>query len=536
MAISNCPWLLWRRIPLPADLPGGRPVWLLARTPTGRAVDLHVVDNGWNAVLKSSRAGADSAKLLRLGPDIRRLDADTGIAVYQLPAYLGVAHSLLLQVRRLRSPQHISVALATALRLVRQGAWGELARRLRLRAGSEHLQLSPRPGKSRPVYRRRYAGPIRLAVVSHDLGREGAPISVFELSRGLRDSGIATPSVLALCGGPLEDDYRAAGLPLEILEIRPAVTPTDLSAAAADLQQAFRNVGAEAVIANTARSLPAVLAAARSDLPCAWIIRESGGVAQAFGEAGLASLPLIEQALADVDAAIFVAAATRERWQAYMRHDATMLIPNALDRPAQVGEQERVILRANLSLQAGDIMLLTVGTLSERKRQADIVAAFGRLPLDIARSCHLVLVGASDPGYNRIFRQVVDRLPGASRSRLHLVGPVGDPSPYFAAADAFVFSSQGESHPRVILEALNAGLPIVTTPVDGIADQVIDGESAIFFAPGRVDELVGILTKLCRDASLRDRLSAGARRAACSNDFDRMLQAYAKVLQNFYVE
>ena len=52
-----------------------------------------------------------------------------------------------------------------------------------------------------------------------------------------------------------------------------------------------------------------------------------------------------------------------------------------------------------------------------------------------------------------------------------------EPGRFYQAADVFVCTSRVESFPRVTLEAMAHGLPIVTTPVFGIREQVRPGTS-----------------------------------------------------------
>ncbi|MCX7901002.1 MAG: glycosyltransferase [Burkholderiaceae bacterium] len=53
------------------------------------------------------------------------------------------------------------------------------------------------------------------------------------------------------------------------------------------------------------------------------------------------------------------------------------------------------------------------------------------------------------------------------RGQVDFVGFVKNPSPFFAAADAFVLSSRYEGFPNVVLEALACGTPVIATPAPG---------------------------------------------------------------------
>jgi glycosyltransferase involved in cell wall biosynthesis len=62
-----------------------------------------------------------------------------------------------------------------------------------------------------------------------------------------------------------------------------------------------------------------------------------------------------------------------------------------------------------------------------------------------------------------------------------------------------------------MLEALQAGNAVVASNVDGIPEDVADGESALLVEPGRGDRLGEALARLLGDGGLRQRLARRAR-------------------------
>ena len=64
-------------------------------------------------------------------------------------------------------------------------------------------------------------------------------------------------------------------------------------------------------------------------------------------------------------------------------------------------------------------------------------------------------------------------------ARVLWLGAVPDAARYFAAFDLFVMSSRTEGLPMVMLEAMAAGTPIVTTSVGGIPDLVSPAEGVL---------------------------------------------------------
>jgi glycosyltransferase involved in cell wall biosynthesis len=71
--------------------------------------------------------------------------------------------------------------------------------------------------------------------------------------------------------------------------------------------------------------------------------------------------------------------------------------------------------------------------------------------------------------------------------------------------------TEPEGHPRVVLEALCAGLPIVTTHRGAIAETVIDGECGFVLPDPDPAQLADRVLRLLRDDELRLRMSHAAR-------------------------
>jgi glycosyltransferase involved in cell wall biosynthesis len=109
-----------------------------------------------------------------------------------------------------------------------------------------------------------------------------------------------------------------------------------------------------------------------------------------------------------------------------------------------------------------------------------------------------------------VHRSLADRL-GISRS-VAVPGAVPDVRPFLRAADVFVLPSLSEGSGSVsLIEALQAGIPVIATGVDGIPEDVVDGESGLLVPPRDAAALCDALAKLLRDPSLRARLASAAR-------------------------
>jgi len=92
-------------------------------------------------------------------------------------------------------------------------------------------------------------------------------------------------------------------------------------------------------------------------------------------------------------------------------------------------------------------------------------------------------------------------------------GQVPDVVPYLRHCDIFVLPSLEEgSGSEAVLEAMQAGVPIVASAIDGIPEDLTHGVDSLLVQPGHVESLRRPLERLLSSADLRAELSAAARR------------------------
>jgi len=80
-----------------------------------------------------------------------------------------------------------------------------------------------------------------------------------------------------------------------------------------------------------------------------------------------------------------------------------------------------------------------------------------------------------------------------------------------SSADIFVLPSREEAQPIAILEAIARGLPVVSTPVGSIPEQVHNGVSGLLTTPGDARSLAAALERLVRDAAERRAMGQAGR-------------------------
>lgn len=149
-------------------------------------------------------------------------------------------------------------------------------------------------------------------------------------------------------------------------------------------------------------------------------------------------------------------------------------------------------------------MLLYVGRMIEEKGIFDLVEAVRMLRDTLP--CHLLIAGEG-PELSRVQSRV------ASAGMLDCVTVAGylrgsDLAAAYAAADLFVLPTYwAEEWPTVLMEAMGAGLPIVTTRLRGAADHLVEGANALFVPPRDPAALAATLARLLNDRPLRERMA-----------------------------
>jgi glycosyltransferase involved in cell wall biosynthesis len=163
----------------------------------------------------------------------------------------------------------------------------------------------------------------------------------------------------------------------------------------------------------------------------------------------------------------------------------------------------------------GEFRVLYLSHLLPEKGCFDLLDAVDRLG-PRADGWHVRIVGAALA--DSVRGMMLERATGLrDRVLVELPGEIRGEAKarLFQWADVFVLPSRypfGEGQPLALLEALAAGLPIVSTSHSGIPDTVRDRREGLLVPPGDTDALAGALSELAADPGLRSALGRRARR------------------------
>lgn len=113
--------------------------------------------------------------------------------------------------------------------------------------------------------------------------------------------------------------------------------------------------------------------------------------------------------------------------------------------------------------------------------------------------------------------------------RIEWLGRISDAEKIDRLRRAAVFcapSLRGESFGIVLLEAMAAGTPVVSTDIDGYRNVASDGENALLVEPGNAQALASAMSRIIADPRLAGRLTAAGRVHAQSYSLDALADHY----------
>jgi glycosyltransferase involved in cell wall biosynthesis len=163
-------------------------------------------------------------------------------------------------------------------------------------------------------------------------------------------------------------------------------------------------------------------------------------------------------------------------------------------------------------VQGGPIKFVMVSRLSPEKGCANSISAFARLAGEIKDS--QLHVYGDGPDREQLHR-LVETLGLAERITFH--GYVGERelAEVLPSYDIFIqHSLRKEGSPVSIAEAMACAIPVVATPIGGIPDQVLDGQTGFLVPPGDTEQMVSVMKKLATDESLRRTMGEAGRARA----------------------
>lgn len=212
-----------------------------------------------------------------------------------------------------------------------------------------------------------------------------------------------------------------------------------------------------------------------------------------------------------------------DSWKKYyienlgLKPEQVVVLPNPVKFPLEVPQR----------LNSPKVNFLFLGRIGERKGAFDLIAAFAALPPEYQQNAQLIMAG---DGEGEKARDILKKLN--LTEYITILDWVNEQQrdELLAKADVFVLPSYNEGLPMALLEAMSWGLSVITTPVGGIPELVMDHENGLFVQPGNIQELSTAMQLLIANPEVKKILGENARNSI--KPFD--IKNYIVSLSNIY--
>ena len=171
---------------------------------------------------------------------------------------------------------------------------------------------------------------------------------------------------------------------------------------------------------------------------------------------------------------------------------------------------------------AREKVVLCVGAIQRRKNQARLVRAFAAMPSDWT----LVLAGSLGFGSEETLQQV-EASPYRDRIRIAGYLQEGEIAAWYARAGIFAFPSLDEGFGMPVLEAMAAGVPVITSNRSALPE--VAGGAALMVDAESEADIADALELLARDDTRRVEMARLGRAHAAGFTWEAAVQATAAV-------
>jgi glycosyltransferase involved in cell wall biosynthesis len=227
--------------------------------------------------------------------------------------------------------------------------------------------------------------------------------------------------------------------------------------------------------------------------------------------------------------AICVSQAVRQRLSdASLPLTSAKVIYNGIDLAPFLATRKLRVQRRRTDALA----LLYAGRLSPDKGVHTAIEAIARLAHQ-GYMVTLIILGGGSRDYEAELHRLCRRLGVSDRVMFRGRVPRAQMPEVLSQFDVLVFPAIGpESLPRIVQEAMAAGLAVVGTEVGGMSEILVNGVNGLTFTPGDAHELAMRVEQLILDPNLHSQLAkAGQHTVRERFDIRRMLDEIEVYLQ-----
>ncbi len=210
-----------------------------------------------------------------------------------------------------------------------------------------------------------------------------------------------------------------------------------------------------------------------------------------------------------------------------IRGDRLVVIPNGISSPPPTAVTLRELF---LPTKAAPV-IAHVGRLSAVKNQTLALHAFAEF-LPSRPDAHLVFIG---DGADRANLQALQRELHLE-DRVHFAGFRSDARALLGTADLLLVTSQNEAMPIAVLEALFAGVPVVSTPWSGVEEILEEGRLGVIAESMKPSAVASALVRAIADPESPARTKLARATAESRYSVGAYVEAHKGLYETLYAQ
>ena len=326
--------------------------------------------------------------------------------------------------------------------------------------------------------------PRRISFLITELDHGGAERALVRIVTGL-DRSLWEPQVISLDNrGPLTEPLKAAGIPVTAIGAGRIRSPQGLWRATIGLARCLKEQRPEVLQTFLFHAnITGRLAAKRAGVP---VVVSGIRVAEKRGRWRL-TLDRLTDHLVSRHVCVSQSVADFSISESGLPESKVVVIPNGVDVERFALAEPTDLSQFGIPKDA--VTILSVGRLDEQKNPFGLLQSFAEIA-DRHPRAHLLFVGHGPD--EAVLKKAIARQK--LESRVYLAGWQADVPGIMQACDLFVLASKWEGMPNVLLEAGAAGIPIVSTRVEGAEEIITSGECGVLVGISQQDELANSIS------------------------------------------
>ena len=195
------------------------------------------------------------------------------------------------------------------------------------------------------------------------------------------------------------------------------------------------------------------------------------------------------------------------------------------------GISMRRVAPRNPNRGAGPFKVISVGRISDQKNYASVIAIASILKERHGLTANDITFSVCGDGAGLEAMRATSQQHDVA-DIVTFLGGCADVPQRLAAADLLLMTSIYEGMPITLIEAANAGLPLLATDVGGCSEIVLNGQNGFLFEPDDNGAAAALVENIRRDPELRARLSQSSHTIAREFAMDIVTKKYIGVYQS----